>query len=189
MSLFELHMLTSQWWIRGHISHWLMRPTRNARHKWIFSFISSRFSVLPFCLAPLFNYSFFFSNLHFWRQLSRRQWLYYSQLICVMPLSTCNYAKSWWVCFGAVIAPFHFTFFAFLHCCIASLFFQILHVRWQLSCRQGQYCSQLIRLIDCFPNYCLGARRGKDLVAKGCYGPWRILLNVNPPRFPVCYSV
>ena len=34
--------------------------------------------------------------------------------------------------------------------------------------------------IDRFPNYCLGARRGKDLVAKGCYGPWRILLNVNP---------
>ena len=26
--------------------------------------------------------------------------------------------------------------------------------------------------IDRFPNYCLGARRGKDLVAKGCYGPW-----------------
>ena len=44
-------------------------------------------------------------------------------------------------------------------------------------------------MIDRFPNYCLGARRGKDLVAKGCYGPWRILLNVNPPRFPVCYSV
>ena len=43
--------------------------------------------------------------------------------------------------------------------------------------------------IDCFPNYCLAARRGKDLVAKGCYGPWRILLNANPPRFPVCYSV
>ena len=30
--------------------------------------------------------------------------------------------------------------------------------------------------------------RGKDLVAKGCYGPWRILLNVNPPSFPVCFS-
>ena len=43
--------------------------------------------------------------------------------------------------------------------------------------------------IDRFPNYSLGARRGKDLVAKGCYGPWRILLNVNPPRFPVCCSV
>ena len=43
--------------------------------------------------------------------------------------------------------------------------------------------------IDRFPNYCLGARRGKDLVAKGCYGPWHILLNVNPSRFPVCYSV
>ena len=43
--------------------------------------------------------------------------------------------------------------------------------------------------IDRFPNYCLGAIRGKDLVAKGCYGPWRILLNVNPPRFPVCCSV
>ena len=28
--------------------------------------------------------------------------------------------------------------------------------------------------IDRFPNYCLGARRGKDLVAKGCYGPWRV---------------
>ena len=42
-------------------------------------------------------------------------------------------------------------------------------------------------VIDRFPNYCLGARRGKDLVAKGCYGPWRILLNVNPPT--VCYSV
>ena len=34
-----------------------------------------------------------------------------------------------------------------------------------------------------------GCETGKDLVAKGCYGPWRILLNVNPPRFPVCYSV
>ena len=47
----------------------------------------------------------------------------------------------------------------------------------------------VLSAIDRFPNYCLGARRGKDLVAKGCYGPWRILLNVNPPRFPVCYSV
>ena len=43
--------------------------------------------------------------------------------------------------------------------------------------------------IDHFPNYCVGARRGKDLVAKGCCGPWIVLLNVNPPRFPVCYSV
>ena len=43
--------------------------------------------------------------------------------------------------------------------------------------------------IDRFPNYCLGARRGKALVAKGCYGPWRILLNVNPSKFPVCYLV
>ena len=43
--------------------------------------------------------------------------------------------------------------------------------------------------IDRFPNYCLGARRGKDLVAEGCYGPWRTLLNVNPPRFLVCCSV
>ena len=45
------------------------------------------------------------------------------------------------------------------------------------------------KTIDRFRNYCLGARRGKYLVAKDCYGPWHILLNVNPPRFPVCYLV
>ena len=43
--------------------------------------------------------------------------------------------------------------------------------------------------IDRFPNYCLGARQGKDLVAKGCYGPWSILLNVSLPRFPVWHLV
>ena len=115
---------------------------------WIFSCISSRFSVLPFCLARLYYYSFFFSSLHFWWQLSCCQWQYYSQLICVIPLSTCNYAQSWWVCFGAVIALFLFTFFVFLPCCIVPfLIFSNFALRWQLSCRQGQYYSQLICLI------------------------------------------
>ena len=42
---------------------------------------------------------------------------------------------------------------------------------------------QLRSRIDRSPNYCLGERRGKYLVAEGCSGPWCILLNVNPPRF------
>ena len=54
---------------------------------------------------------------------------------------------------------------------------------------QGEFFKEIWHTIDRFPNYCLGAKRGKDLVAKGCYGPWRILFNVNPPRFPVCCSV
>ena len=60
------------------------------------------------------------------------------------------------------------------------------------SIRQGdvtQWFGEAPEAIDRFPNNCLGARRGKYLVAKGCYGPLRILLSVNPPRFPVCYSV
>ena len=41
------------------------------------------------------------------------------KLICVMPQSTCNYAQSWWVCFGAVVAPINSLFFRLsvqLHC-------------------------------------------------------------------------
>ena len=36
-------------------------------------------------------------------------------------------------------------------------------------------CLSCTSSIDRFPNYCLGVRLGKDLVAKGCYGPWRII--------------
>ena len=71
-------------------------------------------SVLPVCLPPLYYFSFFFvfSNLHFW-------WQYHSQLICVMPLNTCNYAQTLWVCFGAVIA---LIFSLFLPFCLDALY-------------------------------------------------------------------
>ena len=81
-----------------------------------------------FCLAQLYNFfSFFFlfkictidHSCHASYDSND-----YSQLIRMMPLSTCNYAQSWWVCFGAVIALFLFIFFfAFLPCCIVSFFF------------------------------------------------------------------
>ena len=107
-----MHMLTSQCHIRWHTSHWLTRPTR------IF-----RFTFLP-CSVVLFV--FVFSNFHFWWQLSCWQWQCYRQLICVVPLSTCNNAQSWWVCSGAVVAVLYlFTFFfASLPCCIVSFFFR-----------------------------------------------------------------
>ena len=75
---------------------------------------SSRASVLDFrfylfaFLRCIIFLSYFFSSLHFW-------WQYHSQLICVMPLNTCNYAQTWWVCFGAVIA-------LFLPFCLAALY-------------------------------------------------------------------
>ena len=49
-----------------------------------------------------------------------------SQLLCVMPLNTCNYAQTWWVCFGAVIALFSplFCLSATLHCIFFRLFFK-----------------------------------------------------------------
>ena len=72
------------------------------------------FSIFGFARLPssvvLFSFLFFFSNLHFRCQ-------YHSQLICVMPLNTCNFAQTLWVCFGAVIAlNFHFFF------CLAALY-------------------------------------------------------------------
>ena len=96
------------------------RRSTSKKNKWIFSCITSQFLFLPVCLPPLYYFSFlfFFSNLHFW-------WQYHRQLICVMPLNTCNYAQTFWVCFGAVIALIFslFCLSALLHCIFFSTFF------------------------------------------------------------------
>ena len=119
-------------------------------HKWIFSCISSRFSVFLLCLASLYYFSFFLS--FYFPQICTYDNTYHagndsttvrSFVWCHWaPMHLCTVLTSLLQICNSTIS-FHFFSLAALH-----LFFLILHFRWQLSCRQGQYHSQLMFVLS-----------------------------------------
>ena len=105
------------------IPPWVDQPPKN---KWIFSWISSWFSVFPFCLPPLYYFSFFFKFAILMTVPQSAHWCDATEhlQLCTDLMSLFRSCKS----------TYFFTFFALLHCIIFDFFFQILHFRLQLSC-------------------------------------------------------